>query len=175
MADEKDPKKQIDLKKGQVNKHIKGQLKFRPQFMKNKTEYLSEATCRIEFDNSAKNYETFKTKNDGTIDTEDGTLTAPTDAKRCALFVKLKKENDDDEIEYEYNIDIDELEEVEELTGVQGRLNNLGYDSGEIDGKMGPITKAAVEAFQAANELAVDGIPGPKTQKKIKDTHDNIT
>ena len=38
---------------------------------------------------------------------------------------------------------------------------------GKADGKMGPVTQAAVRAFQKAKGLAVDGDPGPKTRKAI--------
>jgi hypothetical protein len=54
------------------------------------------------------------------------------------------------------------------LTGVQYRLNALGFGAGPVDGIMGPRTKKAVIAFQRVYPpLAVDGIPGPKTQAKL--------
>lgn len=54
------------------------------------------------------------------------------------------------------------------LTGVQYRLNALGFGAGAVDGLMGPITRKAVVAFQRAYPpLAVDGIPGPRTQAKL--------
>lgn len=54
------------------------------------------------------------------------------------------------------------------LTGVQFRLNALGFASGPVDGIMGPITKGAVMRFQKAYPpLAVDGIPGPRTQARL--------
>lgn len=54
------------------------------------------------------------------------------------------------------------------LTGVQYRLNALGFGSGRVDGVMGPITKKAVLAFQKEYPpLKADGIPGPKTQAKL--------
>ncbi|MBW1789499.1 MAG: peptidoglycan-binding protein, partial [Deltaproteobacteria bacterium] len=58
-------------------------------------------------------------------------------------------------------------------SGVQQRLNNLGINSGPVDGKMGPNTKAAVETFQCLFELEKDGKPGQKeTQPKLVEVHD---
>ncbi len=46
---------------------------------------------------------------------------------------------------------------------IQTALKNAGYYSGNIDGKVGPKTKAAIEEFQKANGLTADGKVGPKT------------
>jgi len=70
-----------------------------------------------------------------------------------------------------WTLQIGHLDPVEEITGIQGRLNNLGFDCGEVDGIIGPQTEAAVRAFQEENSLKVDGIPGPKTQAKLKEVH----
>jgi hypothetical protein len=54
------------------------------------------------------------------------------------------------------------------LTGVQYRLNALGFGAGPVDGIMGPRTRKAVQAFQRTYPpLAVDGVPGPKTQAML--------
>jgi hypothetical protein len=53
------------------------------------------------------------------------------------------------------------------LTGVQYRLNLLGFGAGPVDGIMGPRTLAATVAFQKYAELRQDGIPGPKTQSRL--------
>lgn len=42
-------------------------------------------------------------------------------------------------------------------SGIQARLQNLGYDPGPIDGVFGPRTSAAVKAFQEANGLDPTG------------------
>lgn len=54
------------------------------------------------------------------------------------------------------------------LTGVQYRLNALGFGAGPVDGLFGPRTKRAVMAFQKNYPpLKCDCIPGPITQKKL--------
>lgn len=46
---------------------------------------------------------------------------------------------------------------------IQTALKNAGYYNRAIDGKIGPMTKKAIEEFQRANGLQVDGKVGPKT------------
>ena len=52
---------------------------------------------------------------------------------------------------------------------IQNLLDYLGYDPGPIDGANGPNTEDAVRAFQTAEGLTADGIPGPLTQAKLLD------
>ena len=42
---------------------------------------------------------------------------------------------------------------------VQERLNALGYDAGEPDGRLGEITRAGVKQAQAKFGLPPDGYP----------------
>lgn len=51
---------------------------------------------------------------------------------------------------------------------LQRILTKLGYDLGDIDGKFGAKTKAAVKAFQRDNGLTVDGVCGPATWRKLE-------
>jgi peptidoglycan hydrolase-like protein with peptidoglycan-binding domain len=46
---------------------------------------------------------------------------------------------------------------------IQIALKNAGYYTGPIDSKIGPMSKKAIEEFQKANNLQVDGKVGPKT------------
>jgi len=46
---------------------------------------------------------------------------------------------------------------------IQTALRNAGYYSAAVDGKIGPLTKKAIEDFQKANGLEIDGKIGPKT------------
>ncbi len=54
------------------------------------------------------------------------------------------------------------------LTDIQRALTKAGFDLGSIDGKMGPKTKKAIQAFQKEHNLTVDGIVGAKTWEKLK-------
>lgn len=52
---------------------------------------------------------------------------------------------------------------------LQTDLAALGYVSGRIDGEFGKLTRAAVLAFQADNDLHTDGVVGAATWAKIND------
>jgi hypothetical protein len=45
----------------------------------------------------------------------------------------------------------------EVVAAVQRRLGELGYYHGVIDGVMGPLTRAAISAYEATHNLVVDG------------------
>lgn len=52
---------------------------------------------------------------------------------------------------------------------IQHALKNAGFYSGDIDAKVGPKTKKAIEDFQAKNGLTVDGKVGRRTWDKLKE------
>ena len=51
---------------------------------------------------------------------------------------------------------------------IQTALKKAGFYKGEIDGKIGPRTKAAIRAFQKAKKLNPDGVVGAKTWEELK-------
>src|SRR5579862_251227 len=51
---------------------------------------------------------------------------------------------------------------------LQRALASLGYSPGKPDGDYRPATQAAVEKFQSAKGLTVDGIVGPETLAKLQ-------
>lgn len=54
------------------------------------------------------------------------------------------------------------------MRALQRSLVRLGYAPDAIDGKYGPKTQKALEAFQTASGLTADGILGPKTLAALK-------
>ena len=61
------------------------------------------------------------------------------------------------------------------MTEIQTRLNALGFNCGEVDGKIGVKTRAAIKAFQEANGLEVDGIVGPLTAAALRNAGGGTT
>ena len=51
----------------------------------------------------------------------------------------------------------------EQVTKIQQRLAEFGYDVGEVDGVFGSQTKNAVIKFQKDNGLTADGVVGTQT------------
>jgi peptidoglycan hydrolase-like protein with peptidoglycan-binding domain len=65
--------------------------------------------------------------------------------------------------------------ESEQVKTLQKRLKDLGYYNGNVDGRYGEGTQAAVMAFQLRNNLTVDGKAGPATQRVLYGSRSNIT
>jgi peptidoglycan hydrolase-like protein with peptidoglycan-binding domain len=55
------------------------------------------------------------------------------------------------------------------IRGLQSELDTLGCDAGPTDGELGPDTEAAIRRFQAAADLAVDGIVGVDTRNALSE------
>jgi murein L,D-transpeptidase YcbB/YkuD len=51
---------------------------------------------------------------------------------------------------------------------IQEALKLTGYYQGDIDGKVGPLTRKAIHEFQEAKGLVVDGKVGPKTWAELE-------
>jgi hypothetical protein len=72
----------------------------------------------------------------------------------------------------EWDLQIGALDPVEEVTGVQQRLNNLGYVCGPEDGVAGPRTRGALRQFQSQHQLRLNGNIDAATQSMLKNAHD---
>jgi len=94
----------------------------------------------------------------------------PPDAKKGTLTVWLV--DDTSKPGFMWNLKIGHLDPVEENTGVQARLKNLGFDCGAIDGVVGPKTKAALKGFQARASLPDTGNLDGATRDKLRQMHD---
>lgn len=62
---------------------------------------------------------------------------------------------------------LEQGDEGEEVTRLQNRLKELGYLSGNADGKFGANTKTAVKAFQKALGLSQTGVATVSLQEKL--------
>ena len=51
---------------------------------------------------------------------------------------------------------------------IQQALKNAGFYQGTIDGKMGPVTREAVQEFQRVHGLTDDGVVGKRTWERLK-------
>jgi len=70
-----------------------------------------------------------------------------------------------------YFLNIGHLDPVEETTGVQARLNNLGFTCGKVDGKLGTKTESALKTFQKKYNLTESGKIDDDTKNKLRDSH----
>jgi peptidoglycan hydrolase-like protein with peptidoglycan-binding domain len=64
----------------------------------------------------------------------------------------------------EYKLVLGYLDPVDKVSGLQGRLFNLGYYEGAINGLFDDKTKIALQIFQSSNELEVTGEIDEKTK-----------
>jgi N-acetylmuramoyl-L-alanine amidase len=91
-------------------------------------------------------------------------LQIPARAQRGLLYLG---ENRDEEME----ILIHHLDPMDHDSGVQKRLNNLGYDCGLEDGDIGPRSRAALKQFQADCDLEPTGQLDDRTREQLEQAH----
>lgn len=103
---------------------------------------------------------------DGTTD-GDGLLkiSLPPNAAKGVLTI-----GPDDE---QFELLFGHMDPIEELQGVQKRLNNLGFDCGEPSGEMNGATAAAIRRFQDRFDLPETGELDEQTREKIQEIHDS--
>ncbi|MCB9891410.1 MAG: peptidoglycan-binding protein [Planctomycetes bacterium] len=87
----------------------------------------------------------------------------PGDASEALLSL-----NDGAEV---YRIQISRLDPIETTTGVQQRLNNLGFACGSEDGESGNRTAGALRAFQEKYQVPVTGEICDATRAKLRELH----
>jgi N-acetylmuramoyl-L-alanine amidase len=85
-------------------------------------------------------------------------------ARRCTLTVG---EGDDELI---LELTIGGLDPVSEISGVQKRLDNLGYKC-RVTGKMDDQTGAAIKTFQKDHNLEMTGNPDNASRQALLDHH----
>jgi len=71
-----------------------------------------------------------------------------------------------------YDLRLGTIDPISSISGIQSRLNNLGFDCGAVDGVLGPRTEAALRAFQQAHDLPPTGEADAATQDALFRRHD---
>lgn len=85
----------------------------------------------------------------------------PGDAKSGKLIFKGGKEV--------HQLRLGNLDPLDQISGVQQRLNNLGYECGGELGNFGEKTKAALKKFQIENKLNESGEADAATKAKLQE------
>ncbi len=70
-----------------------------------------------------------------------------------------------------YSFQLGGLDPVEEISGMQHRLQNLGYLAEAADGELNDSTRAALRDFQEKNGLTVNGEFTDETKNKLLELH----
>lgn len=107
-----------------------------------------------------------KTAGDGKLEQE-----IPADARDGQVDLFSEKDGQKQLIA-SFPLSIGHLDPVEEASGVQSRLNNLGFHCGAVDGVIGALTQAALRAFQEKHGLSVTGSADKATRDKLRQLHD---
>ncbi len=68
-----------------------------------------------------------------------------------------------------YSFDLRHLDPASEISGLQGRLRNLGYAVGPADGTLDPRSVEGLRAFQADQGLEVTGELDAATEDKLRE------
>jgi N-acetylmuramoyl-L-alanine amidase len=90
------------------------------------------------------------------IDTTEGKLTVWLDAEASQVW----------------DLKIGYMDPADEVSGVQARLNNLGFDCGEPDGVLDDDTKAAIRAFQVLTGMELTGEIDDTLREKLLSFYD---
>lgn len=125
---------------------------------------IANAPCELRVENQTQ---PMTTDSDGHIE-----LSIPITAERAQLTIQDPQTPLTGVV---MPIQIGHLNPVEEVSGQQARLNNLGYFAGPFEDQSQEESadsfKSAIEEFQCDQGLVVDGICGPKTQAALKKAH----
>lgn len=71
----------------------------------------------------------------------------------------------------EFVLELGAMDPIDALSGVQARLNNLGYDCEGADGEMTPQTTESIRRFQKDKGLKETGEVDDETRAKLKEVH----
>ena len=73
----------------------------------------------------------------------------------------------------EHKLDLGNLDPITEISGVQQRLQNLGFFSGPVDGEMNEPLEQAIREFQESNEKEPTGKLDDTTRNMIQEASES--
>lgn len=79
--------------------------------------------------------------------------------------------SDDAKDRLTFNLRLGHLDPETEITGIQARLNNLGYPVGAVDGILSPRTRTAIRTFRMDYNLPEDDDVDDKLLLQLLDEH----
>jgi type VI secretion system secreted protein VgrG len=88
----------------------------------------------------------------------------PPNARHGRLVVGAEKQ-------WEFELDLGHIDPVENLAGVQKRLNNLGFSCGRTDGQWDDRCAEATREFQRQQGLTETGEPDDLTRQTLLRVH----
>lgn len=163
------PDKEPGEKPGETDKKHKFRKKGKKTFLRLRIlDSEDNPYANVDFEltvDGAKDKITGKTDGNGKIEEE-----IEADAAKGELF--LKKNSGSGEVIGVIELELGELDPIVEDTGVQARLNNLGFDCGEVGGAMDAEKEEAIRAFQKKNTLTETGTADEATKNKLVEQHD---
>lgn len=106
--------------------------------------------------------ETGKTASDGLIEAD-----VPENVEQIQVVLP--------EINRTLELHVGGLDPVSNISGVQQRLENLGFDPGPIDGAYGPGTRAALFRFQNARGIKATGLADKDTRRELELAHEGAS
>jgi N-acetylmuramoyl-L-alanine amidase len=108
---------------------------------------------------------------DGTTD-DDGLVDEPVPAGVKTATLTIDVDDEDPPNQVKIPLQLGALDPIDEVSGLQARLRNLGSDPGPIDGVFGDITRAAMQLFQLRNGLTVTDEIDDDTRAALVDFHE---
>jgi hypothetical protein len=102
---------------------------------------------------------------------DDGWIRSKIPAWAEVGTLKVWPNPDDPDTTIEWKVGLGHLNPIETVSGIKGRLANLGYRCGDLNDMEDDDYIAAVMQFQTDYDLKVDGIVGPQTRAALMKEH----
>jgi hypothetical protein len=129
---------------------------------------------RLKVDTLDKPYAGITSELNGRIEhPQPGEQKIGAEAQEAELTVWLR--SDRSQAPAVWRLKLGHLDPVEERTGVQKRLANLGFPVGEPDGRLNESTQEALAAFQAMVGLRASGDDDRNTRDALMRNHDRLS